>query len=91
MIPPASSRIYLKRMSVSTFTQGWTPKPSVFPLGSSEQQPLPLDRASPTSFTHQDSASDEVPPPLVSKNGRGNHDEETDNLTASTARRLLKG
>ena len=64
MIPPASSYIYSKGMSVSTFTKGGTPKPLVLPLGLSKQQPLPLDRASLTPFPHQDGASDKVPPPL---------------------------
>ena len=62
MIPPDSSWIYPKRMLVSTFIKGGTPKPSVSPLGMSKQKPLPLDRASTTPFTHQDGASDKVPP-----------------------------
>ena len=78
-------------MSVSTLTQGGTPEPSVSPLGPSKQQPLPLDRALPTLFTYQDGASDGVPRPSESTNGRGNHNKETENLTASTARRLFKG
>ena len=78
-------------MSVSTLTQGGTPEPSVSPLGPSKQQPLPLDRALPTLFTYQDGASDGVPPPSESTHGRGNHNKETENLTASTARRLFKG
>ena len=36
MIPPSSSWISPKRMSVSTFTQGGTPKPSFLPLGPSK-------------------------------------------------------
>ena len=91
MIPPYSSCISPKRMSVSTFTQGGTPKPLVLPLGPSKQQPLPLDRASPTPFNHQDGASDKVPSPSESTDGRGNHDAETENLTASTVWRLFKG
>ena len=35
--------------------------------------------------------SDKVTPPLESMHGRGNHNEETDNLTESLARRLFKG
>ena len=63
MIPPASSWISPKSMPLSNFTQGRTPNPSVSPLGTSKQQPLPLDRASTTSFPHQGVASDKVPPP----------------------------
>ena len=63
IIPPSSSWISPKRMSVSTFNQGRTPKPSVFPLGPSKQQPLLLDRSLPTPFNHQDGASHEVTPP----------------------------
>ena len=90
MIPPDSSWISPKRMPVSTFTQGRTQKPSVSPLGPSNQQPLTLDRALSTTFTHQDGESDKFPSPLESTHGRGNHDEETENLTASMVRRLLK-
>ena len=90
-IPPDSSWISPKRMSVSTFTQGGTPKPSVSPLVPSKQQPLPFDRASPTLFPHQDGASDKVLPPSQLMHGRGNNYEETENLTAYTARRLFKG
>ena len=32
-----------------------------------------------------------MPSPLESTHGRGNHDKETENLTASTARRIFKG
>ena len=66
-------------MSVSIFTQGGTPKPLISPLGTSRQQPLPLDRASPTPFPHQDGVSDasETPLPyppdvsIYSSGGRG--------------------
>ena len=78
-------------MSVSTFTQDGTPKPSVSPLGPYKQQPLTLDRASPTPFPHQDGESDKVPSPSESMHSRGDHDEETENLTSYTARRLFKG
>ena len=78
-------------MSASTFTQGGTPKPSVLSLGTSKQQPLQLDRALQKPFNRKDGASDEVLSPLESTHGRGYNDEETDNLTASTARRLFKG
>ena len=78
-------------MLESTFTQGGTPKPSNLPLGPFKQQPLPLDRASPTPFLHQYGASDQVPFPSKLTNGRVNHNEETENLTASTARRIFKG
>ena len=91
MIPPASSWISPKIMSVSTFNQGGTPKPLVLTLGSSKQQPLPLDRSLPTPFPHQDGASDKAPPPSDSKHGRVDQDEETENLTASTARIIFKG
>ena len=91
MIPPSSSWISPNRMSVSTFTQGRKLKRLFLPLGTSKQQPLPLDRALPTLFTYQDGASDGVPRPSESTNGRGNHNKETENLTASTARRLFKG
>ena len=64
MIPPASLWDSPKIMSVSTFTQGGTPKPSVLPLGASKQKPFPLDRVSPTPFPHQDGVSDKVPSPL---------------------------
>ena len=81
MIPPYSSWTSPNRMSVSTFTQGGTPKPLFFTLGTSKKQPLPLDRASLTPFPHQDGASDEVPPPpTYSTHGRGNHNKETENL-----------
>ena len=63
----------------------------VSPLGPYKQKPLPLDRALPTPFPHQDSASDEVPSPLESTHDRDNHEDETENLTDSTARRLFKG
>ena len=76
---------------MSTFTRGGTPKPLVSPLGASKQQPLPLDRSSPTPFPHQDGASYKVPSPLESIQGRGNHDKEKDNMTSSTARGLFKG
>ena len=91
MIPPDSSWIYPNRMSASTFTQGGTPKPSVLTLGASKQQPLPLDRSSPKPFPCQEGASDKLPSPLESTHGRGDCDEETENLTASMARRLFKG
>ena len=91
MIPPDSSWISPKRISVSTFTRGGTPKPSVSPLGPSKQQQLPLNWVSLTPYPHQDSASEEVPSPSESTHGRGNNDDETENLTASTARRLFKG
>ena len=91
MIPPSSSFISPKRMSVSTFTQCGTPKPLVLPLRPYKQQPLPLERASPTPFPHQDGVSDEVPSSSESTHGRGNHDKETDNLKISTAQRLFKG
>ena len=91
MIPPASSWISPKRISASTFTQGGTPKPLVFPLGTSKHQPLPLDRASQTPFPHRDGASEKVPPPSESTHSRVNHNKETDNLTAPTARILFKG
>ena len=73
MIPPDSSWISSKRVLVSTFTQCWTPKPSVLPLGTSKQQPLPLDRASPTPFPCQLGASEKVTSPSESMHGRGNH------------------
>ena len=60
MIPLASSWISPNRMLVSTFTQGGTPKPSVLPLEPSKQQPLPLDKASPKPFPHQDGVSEKV-------------------------------
>ena len=85
MIPPASSWIYPKRMSVSTFTKGGKPKTLVSTLGPSKQQPLPLDRASLMPFTHQEGESDKVPPPSDLTHGRRNNDKETENLTASTA------
>ena len=91
MIHPASSWISPKRMSVSNFTQGGTPKTLVLPLGPSKQQPLPLYRAFPAPFPHQDGASDKVPSPSESTHGRGNNDKETENLKSSTARRLFKG
>ena len=90
MIPPYSSCISPTRMSVSTFTQGGTPKPLVLTLGMSKQQPLSLYRESPMPFTYQDGASDDVNPPSESMHGRGNHGKETENLTASTARKLFK-
>ena len=77
-------------MLLSTFNQGGTPKPLVLLLGMSKQQPLPLDRASPTPFPHQDGASEEVPFPLDLTHDRSNHDEETENLTAFTAWSLFK-
>ena len=77
-------------MLVSTFTQGGTPKPLVLPLGPSKQKPLPLDRASPTPFPCQGGASDKVPSPSELTHVRGNPDEETENLTASTVWRLFK-
>ena len=91
MITPASLWISSKRMLVSAFTQGGKPKPLVSPLGTSKQKLLPLERASPTLFIHQDCESDKVPSSLESTNGRGNQDKETDNLTAYTARRIFKG
>ena len=91
MIPPSSSLISPNSMSVSTFTQGGTPKPSIFPLGTSKHQPLPIYRKLSTPFPHQYSASDEVPSPSDSTHGRRNIDKETENMTSSTARRLFKG
>ena len=91
MIPPALSWISPKRMSVCTFAQGRTPKPSFSPLDTSKQQPLPLDRVSPTPFLCQDGASEKVSPSPESTHGRVNHDEETENMTASTAQRIFKG
>ena len=91
MIPPDPSWVSPKRMSVSTFNQGRTLKPSVSPLGPSKQQQLSLYRAFLTPFPHQDSAPDEVTPPSESTHGRGNHDKETENLIASTAQRISKG
>ena len=90
MIPPDSSWISPDRMLAYTFTQVGTPKTSVLPLGPSKQQPLQLDRASPTSFPHQDGASDEVTYPSELTHSRVNHDKETENLTSSTVRRLFK-
>ena len=91
MILPDSSWIYPNMISAYTFTPGGTPKPLVLPLEPSKQQPLPLDRALPKPFTHQYDASDKVLSPSESTRGRGDHNEETENLTASTARRLFKG
>ena len=91
MIPLASSWISPKRISASTFTQGETTKPLVLPLGVSKQQPLPLDRASPTPFPHQNGASEKVTPLLESTHDRGNNDKEIENLTTYTARSLFKG
>ena len=90
MITPASSLISQKRMAVSNFTQGGTPKSSVLPLGTSKNQPLPLVRASPIPFTHQDGESEKVLSLLDSTHVRGNNDKETENLTSSTARRIFK-
>ena len=64
MITLASSWISPKSMSVSTFTQGGTPKSLVSPLGTYKQQLLSLDRALSKSFPRQYGASDEVPSPL---------------------------
>ena len=90
IITLASSWITPKRMSISNFTQVGTPKPLVSPLRTSKQQLLPLARASPAPFPHQDCASDEVTSLSESTHSRGNHNKETDNLTASTSRRLFK-
>ena len=90
MIPPDSSWISPKRISVSTFSEGRTSKPLVLPLGPSKQQPLPLDRVSLTPFTCQDGVSDKVPSPLESTHVRVDNDKETENLTASTAQSLFK-
>ena len=42
-------------------------------------------------FPCQDSVSDKFPSSSESTHGRSNHDKETENLTASTARRPFKG
>ena len=90
IIPLASSWITPKRMSISNFTQVGTPKPLVSPLRTSKQQLLPLARASPAPFPHQDCASYEVTSPSESTHSRVNHNKETDNLTASTSQGLFK-